>query len=245
MPEDDDLQLRIAQYQLVRAESDQARREQQSILTWNEAFAVASFAVGALAVGAQKNLALGRVIFGLIIPMVLTGGALAWAGELIRMERTAVYLRGLERSFWKRSDKGIADPRWFMWENLLWRPPERLLTAGYSKQSIGYVGVALFYSTMFIGSLIVFWAISPTWMALPTTICVVAASAIGLIVAARRVYSVASITAFLDAEELSRWANELPDSMRPEAAYPSSYGKVAAVARLGPRVMLRLRRRQR
>src|SRR5262249_15513638 len=138
--ESDQVKLALFQYQTVRTESDQTRREQQSIITWNQAFAVAFFAVGAVSVGTYHRIDIGRVIFGLVIPIVVTGGALAWAGELIRMERTAVYLRALERSLWLRGDDGSVDTRWFVWENFLWSPPDRLVAAGYRKQGIGYIG---------------------------------------------------------------------------------------------------------
>src|SRR5262245_18337888 len=101
-------QLVALQYETVRQESNQARQDMHSILGWNQALIVALFGAGLVIVASGKHAGVAELAFGLVLPVLLIGGALAWAGEMIRMERTGAFLRALERSTWSRSADGSA-----------------------------------------------------------------------------------------------------------------------------------------
>lgn len=198
-----------SQYETIRTESGQARSDQQSIINWNQAFAVALFAVGIVIVGNSEHMLLAQVLFGLLLPLVLVGGTMAWAGEMIRMERAGAYLRALERAMWHRLPSGQTDPLWFMWENFLWSPPKRMLEGGYKKQNAGYAGIAIFYGAMYVGSLAVFASISPAWLTVVVSCVIVVISSVTVLPVARQIFSLGGIALTISDEDLRDWATNI------------------------------------
>jgi hypothetical protein len=116
---DSRLKIAMFQYEVARVEANQTRHDQQSIINWNQAFAVALFAAGIIAIKELDDVRVPQLLFGFVLPAVLVGGTMAWAGEMIRMERTAVFLRALERSVWRSTPDDKSESAWFVWENFL------------------------------------------------------------------------------------------------------------------------------
>lgn len=151
IPEGDRRQYTARQYESLRDECVEARKAQHTILQWNQAVAGTLFAATLVAATSAvgRFVIAAQFIFGLVIPAVLLGGALAWAGEMIRMERVGVYLRSFERAAWDdQIHNGLQDTGLFIWENLLWSPPKRFSDVGYRKQNTGYVGRSFLWGVL-------------------------------------------------------------------------------------------------
>ncbi len=215
LPEDERRQYAARQYESLREEIAQARDAQHSILQWNQAVAGTLFAA-ALVAGTSHlahSVIAAQFIFGLVLPAVLLGGALAWSGEMIRMERAGVFLRFFERTTWASDgDDGIANTSLFMWENFLWSPPATFVAAGYRKQNVGYVGVAVYFSVMYLGSLIAFCTISLLWLSLATCVALVI---LGLSVTAPpaiQLFTLGGSALSLSDNDLTKWIKQLEES---------------------------------
>jgi hypothetical protein len=222
IPEDERRKYALRQYESLRAECEGARGAQHTILQWNQAVSGTLFAAALVAGASQSErfVVAARFIFGLVVPAVLLGGALAWAGEMIRMERTGIYLRSLERAVWgNESGDALKDTSFFIWENFLWFPPERFSNAGYRKQNVGYVGVAVFYTIMFLGSLIAFWILSPLWLSVVLTVVLVLLGCAVMILPALQIFSLGGAALRLSNEELNEWFENLPqEKSTPQSA---------------------------
>lgn len=203
------------QYNSIREACNQAREAHQSILNWSEAVTATLFAAGLVAVSSNSGrfILAAQFVFGLVLPAILIGGALAWAGEMIRMETIGLFLRVFERAAWGRDgDQGEIETSWFVWENFIWSPPQSLRSFRYGKQATAYAGVALFYTVMYAGSLIVFWIISPWWVSLIEGVLAVALALIVMIPPGIQVLRLGSAAPTISDEDLAEWASELLDN---------------------------------
>ena len=213
--DDERLQYAARQYQSLREEIAQAREAQQSILLWNQAVSGTLFAAALVAATSHSAhyVVAAQFVFGLVLPAVLLGGALAWSGEMIRMERAGVYLRSFERATWNsEGEDGIARTSFFIWENFLWSPPAKFAAAGYRKQNVGYAGVGVFYGIMYIGSLIAFCTISVWWLSLIACTSLVALALAVMISPAIRLFTLGGSSPTVTADELASWMKELDES---------------------------------
>jgi hypothetical protein len=211
-PEDERRQYTARQYESLREECAGARQSQHTILQWSQAVSGTLFAA-ALVAGAHSGrlVVAARFIFGLVLPAVLLGAALAWAGEMIRMERTGVYMRALERATWdERSGDGLKDTSFFIWENVLWWPPEQFSKAGFRKQNTGYAGVAIFYAIMFTGSLAAFCVLSPWLLSLITCVVWGIIGVLAIIFPAVQIFSLGGADPIICSVTLDKWRESLP-----------------------------------
>jgi hypothetical protein len=213
LPDDERRQYTARQYDSLREEIAQAREAQHSILMWNQAVSGTLFAAALVAVAshsAHYSVA-AQFVFGLVLPAVLLGGALAWSGEMIRMERAGVYLRSFERITWSNEGQdGLARTSFFIWENLLWSPPAQFFAAGYRKQNVGYVGIAVFYGIMYVGSLIAFCTVSAKWwLSLITCITLLVLALAVMIPPAIQLFRLGGSSPVVTAKELAEWVDEL------------------------------------
>jgi hypothetical protein len=215
IPEELRKQFTVRQYESLRAECEGARKAQHTILQWNQAVSGTLFAA-ALVAGASSSgrfVVAAQSIFGVVLPAVLLGGALAWAGEMIRMERVGVYLRSFERAAWEdQVCDGFKDTSLFIWENLLWSPPKLFSEVGYRKQNIGYAGVAAFFSIMYAGSLIAFDVLSPWswWLWLIFDVVLLTVGCLVMILPAIQIFSLGGAAPNLSSQDLSLWVESLP-----------------------------------
>jgi hypothetical protein len=184
-----------------------------SILGWNQALIVALFGAGLVIVASGTHAGVAELAFGLVLPVLLIGGALAWAGEMIRMERTGAFLRALERSTWSRSADGSeVATSWFIWENFLWSPPDRIGRAGFHKQNSGYAGVAMYFAAAYVGSTIVFIDIAPWWLSLVDVVVLASIAVALLLPVVRHIFALGGLAPSISHKELSEWASGLTDN---------------------------------
>lgn len=159
-----------AEYDSLRAEGSQARQAQQSILQWS--LAIIGVLLGAgIVVASQSASATGSlghqhfmyllfvILFGFVLPMSAWFSCLSWFGELIRMERTGRYLRGLETVLSNTfQDYGAHAARGgrvsyldfpLRWETYI--GAQNMLRVGVSKQRVGYVGaLGLYFGSVLV-----------------------------------------------------------------------------------------------
>ena len=212
--DEDRRQYTARQYESLRAECADARGAQHTILQWNQAVSGTLFAAALLAGTSHSGrfVIAAQSIFGLVLPAVLLGGALAWAGEMIRMERTGVYLRSFERASWDSNDSdALKGTSFFIWENLLWSPPKQFYEAGFRKQNTGYVGVAVFYAIMYLGSMIAFCLLSPWWLSVLACVALVSLGGVVMIPSAVQVLSLGGAAPTVTSEDLTIWVKSLAD----------------------------------
>lgn len=102
--EDFSAALAVAEYESIRAESLQSFVTSQSIIQWSMATYGVLFGAGLLAASSDVSETLQStvewmavLIYGLLLPGLVCAAAWSWIGEIRRMERTGVYLRGFER----------------------------------------------------------------------------------------------------------------------------------------------------
>ena len=161
MPDDVLDTLRIREYESLRQESSDARQSQQAVLSWS----LAAFAVifGGLLAGLENRVPAWIVVlvFALAIPGLAVGAAFAWAGELLRMERAGMYLRGIERSLWRVAPEqqrnhmirgeDLLDPVHYpvAWENYIWSSGS---TEVGRKHVLAYIGPAALYGSIILVS---------------------------------------------------------------------------------------------
>lgn len=142
----------------------QAMQAQQSILQWSMA-AFGAIIAGIIVVIVQKGSrptpTESFVALGVVIPAFVICCGMAWVGELFRMERIGVYLRGLETEMakivreGKYKDTGVDSIRFTltpMWELFIAMPSRREM--GITKQRIGYLGSVGIYILALIGCLV-------------------------------------------------------------------------------------------
>jgi hypothetical protein len=160
---EDQLSLAIMEYGTLRNESLQAMQAQQSTLQWSIAAFGAIIGGIALLVAQRPALLPPSIIFailGVAVPVFVMCCGLSWVGELLRMERIGVYLRGLEleiaravhhgkkESAREPSKSHVISPQW---ENFISSPPQR--TEGITKQRVGYIGSIGIYILALLTSL--------------------------------------------------------------------------------------------
>jgi hypothetical protein len=182
--DDERRQYTARQYQSLREEITQAREAQQSILLWNQAVSGTLFAAALVAEtsNSARYVIAVQFVFGLVLPAVLLGGALAWSGEMIRMERAGVYLRSFERATWN------------------------------SEGEDGYAGVGVFYGIMYVGSLVAFCTISVWWLSLIACITLVVLALAVMIFPAIQLFTLGGSSPTLTADGLANWMEELDES---------------------------------
>jgi hypothetical protein len=143
-----------AEYVSLREESSQARQAQQSTISWSLAAFATIFAGGLVFVssffkdGANASvpvMVFYVLIFGVALPGFAFAACLAYMGELIRLERVGVYLRGLEKYLANSTAPGSplnGGP--LRWETYLrQKSPEVAISRGKKRQigNIGGIGV--------------------------------------------------------------------------------------------------------
>lgn len=232
IPEDDRRRYAAMQYQGLRDACTEARKAQHTILQWNQAVASTLFAA-ALVAGASRSdrfVIAAQFIFGVVIPAILLGGALAWAGEMIRMETIGMFLRSFERASWDRGQDGLTGTSFLVWENLLWNPPARLDGSGYRKQNTGYAGVALFFVIMYAASMIAFCVLSSWWLSLVTCAVLVLLGAAVMIPPAIQVFSLGGSAPTISSADLTEWVNSLADEKGTLAQSPALQWARRAIA---------------
>jgi hypothetical protein len=157
------LSLAIMEYEKLRDESLQAMQAQQSTLQWSMA-AFGAIVGGSAVLVAQRPTGLSPpvifAILGVAVPVFVMCCGLSWVGELMRMERIGVYLRGLELEIARAvhvgkqngsnapSKPAVLSPHW---ENFISSPPQR--TEGMTKQRVGYIGSIGIYVLALLTSL--------------------------------------------------------------------------------------------
>jgi hypothetical protein len=115
-----DVQLRVAEYNSVRAEWLSSRDAQQHTLQWTLA-AVAVLLVGLLGSAHVRSeapfLYVALAGAGVVLATCSQG---IWFGEVMRMERAALYLRGIEEVLAASTRAGMLPP--LLWESWRGRP---------------------------------------------------------------------------------------------------------------------------
>lgn len=109
--------LRLAEYKSVRDEWLASRDAQQHTLQWTFA-ASAVLLAGILASDARTDEPFLYIAVAGAAAAISIFSQAVWFGEVVRMERAALFLRGLEASF-RQLPKGIADRPPLTWET--WR----------------------------------------------------------------------------------------------------------------------------
>lgn len=119
--------LTAAEYASVRAESLQSFATSQSIIQWSLATYGVLFGAGLLAASNQiaSDLTsavawMAALIYGILLPGLVSAAAWSWIGEIRRMERSGVYMRGVERRFrieTQTSSSSVVSP--LNWESFL------------------------------------------------------------------------------------------------------------------------------
>ncbi len=223
VPEDDRRRYAALQYQGLRDTCTEARKAQHTILQWNQAVVGTLFAA-ALVAGVAKSDRFeiaAQFIFGVVIPAVLLGGALAWAGEMIRMETIGMFLRSFERATWDRGEEGLSGTSFLIWENLLWSPPPQLSGSGYRKQNTGYAGVAIFFVIMYVASMIAFCVLSSWWLSLLACAILALLGAAAMVPPAIQVFSLGGSAPTISGDDLTEWLNSLTDEKSTFAQSPA------------------------
>jgi hypothetical protein len=140
-------ELFVAEYQSVRDEWLQARAAQQQVLAWTSGPLV--LLVAALV---HSNTRLHQPLLYLIGASLLTAASLAsafiWFGDVMRMERASLFLRGRERLVWladgpSEINTGFA-PSPLLWET--WRAVPRVTSHWTPKAAPSLVGAAAIYA---------------------------------------------------------------------------------------------------
>lgn len=160
-----------SEYVSLREESSQSRQAQQSTISWSLAAFGTIFAGGLVFVsnvfkdGADASgpvMTFYVLVFGVALPGFAFAACLAYLGELIRMERVGVYLRGLERYLARLTTPGsLLDGGPLRWETyLMQKAPEGAIST--RKQLVGYIGGVGVYAGAELVSVAVFVAGSLT-----------------------------------------------------------------------------------
>lgn len=147
--------LLIAEFQALRAEILQCLQHTQSIVQWSLAAYGVLFGAGIVAAtdGTSRTDSFLRMavllIFAALIPGLSFAATLNWLGEMTRMERTAVYLRGVEYELRQHPAPNLFRPSFppLNWDVYLAGDKEsRKITAPY-------IGIALMFLAGFLGSM--------------------------------------------------------------------------------------------
>jgi hypothetical protein len=151
--------LFLAEYQSVRLESVQSFENAQSIIKWSLATYGVLFGAGLIAATQPTETEFAPllkyaslVIYSILLPGLVCVATWQWLGEITRMERVGVYLRGLERAVRNATEAGeidtfpgIASP--LGWETFLFGKKKA------KKRSFPYVGSAGMFGGAFLSSL--------------------------------------------------------------------------------------------
>jgi hypothetical protein len=158
---DAQFELIMLEYEKLRDESVQSMQAQQAILQWS----IASFGaiLGAALILASQDpnswlsAPVAFAVFGVAVPAFVLMCCLAWFGELIRMERIGVYLRGIEFEVahvlraQATSPNNTAPVLPLRWETYIAFSGKRAV--GVTKQKVGYFGSVGIYSLVMVASL--------------------------------------------------------------------------------------------
>jgi len=155
--------LTSAEYSSIREESIQSFATSQSIIQWSLATYGVLFGAGLLAANGDidSNLVesvtwMAALIYGLLLPGLVCAAAWSWIGEIRRMERTGVYVRGLERRLraqTERSRSSVVGP--LNWESFLAGNQEK--GAPSVKGWTPYLGTAMLFGGGVISSVVFFY----------------------------------------------------------------------------------------
>jgi hypothetical protein len=149
------------EYQSLRAESLQAKANQQSILQWSIGamgiVAAATLALVASGVRVPARLDAVALALGIVLPGLLAAAFAVWIGEVERMERVGRFLRLREQDTWRWPPPAVTSERAFselpiFWENLIATPR---LGSAYGKNRIGAIGTSLLYAVSYTVSVAV------------------------------------------------------------------------------------------
>lgn len=155
-------ELLVQEYASVRAEAIQSFENSQSIIQWSLATYGVLFGAGLIASRQEGSQTANDfvayaalVIFSLVLPGLVCAATWQWLGEITRMERTGVFLRGLEHALRSAGHAQLSPGLRFAlnWETFLVGGPGR-------KRLAPYLGTAI----MFAGSLLSSVAFAFMWL---------------------------------------------------------------------------------
>jgi hypothetical protein len=182
--------LALEEYKSLRAESADAKRNQQTIFQWSMA-AAGIIVAGSIAVTrttsvdshANSNGYLSAALsFLMVLPTVLGCAFGAWLGEVQRMERVGRYLRNREDILLRAANLRLATPSAdttfiIHWENVL---VDAVTKRFYRKNILGSAAACGLFTSFFFGSLITAlalistspakYAITPGWRTILLTL---------------------------------------------------------------------------
>lgn len=167
-----------SEYVSLRAESVQSFASAQSIIQWSLATYGVLFGAALVVLSRETDPAAKAfndnavlLIFTVLLPGLMCAATWQWLGEITRMERVGMYLRGFERHLALQESQGSSVPANSRPGPLHW---ETFLNSegGARKRNAPYVGTAAMFAGAFLSSLLLagFWQLSlfgDTWWHLP------------------------------------------------------------------------------
>jgi hypothetical protein len=154
-----------SEYVSLRAESVQSFASAQSIIQWSLATYGVLFGAALVVLSRQSDPSYKTfhdiavlVIFTVLLPGLMCAATWQWLGEITRMERVGMYLRGLERYLARQGQNGQSLSEGDQLSPLNW---ETFLNSesGARKRNAPYVGTAAMFAGAFLSSLLLagFW----------------------------------------------------------------------------------------
>lgn len=145
-------ELLVAEYNALRAESLNAKQNQQTIFQWSLAAMGAVFAALAVLAASPGSILVG---YAFVVPLVATTGFMSWLGEVERMERAGRFIRNREQAVQRGTGTLVGDPDALrvvpiLWESVLFDDRYR---REYGKNRIGSLAAILLYYGSFLGSM--------------------------------------------------------------------------------------------
>jgi hypothetical protein len=145
-------ELRVAEYNSVRAEWLASRDAQQQTLQWTLA-ALAVLLAGTLSLRARAEQPFVYVALLGVEVAIATFSQAIWFGEVMRMERAALYLRGLEQVTSEMTPTGGFPP--LMWERWRGDPKNREKSLWVAKAAPLVIGCFALYGLLAIAGLLI------------------------------------------------------------------------------------------
>jgi hypothetical protein len=143
-------ELRVAEYNSVRTEWLASRDAQQHTLQWTLA-ALAVLLAGTLSLHARAEQPFLYVALVAVEVAIATFSQAIWFGEVMRMERAALYLRGLEGVARELTPEGEFPP--LMWERWRGDPKNREKSLWIAKATPLIVGCFALYGLLAVAGL--------------------------------------------------------------------------------------------
>ncbi len=145
-------ELRVAEYNSVRAEWLASREAQQHTLQWTLA-ALAVLLAGTLSLRTRSEQPFLYVALVGVEVAIATFSQAIWFGEVMRMERAALYLRGLEEALSELTPNEGLPP--LMWERWRGDPKNREKSLWVAKAAPLIVGCFALYGLLAVAGLVI------------------------------------------------------------------------------------------